>query len=160
MSGLLEELERKCKRKNNRNSRVRAKLVTSLLRLNSCAKICKCGCCAATNQRRCRGEALLRRVEDGSPTRAIAKLLQRDGVSGCNTKIIGSNELSLNAIKVTRFRENKRSNEVTKKATTQIPEFTTFLFSGGGRDGEGEGEDGGGPTEDKAKGVRAGQAVT
>ncbi|KAJ6604082.1 hypothetical protein B0H10DRAFT_1957482 [Mycena sp. CBHHK59/15] len=75
-------------------------------------------------------------------------------------KIIGSNELSLNAIKVTRFRENKRSNEVTKKATTQIPEFATFLFSGGGRDGEGEGEDGGGPTEDKAKGVRAGQAVT
>ncbi|KAJ7908055.1 hypothetical protein B0H13DRAFT_1878965 [Mycena leptocephala] len=33
-------------------------------------------------------------------------------------EIIGSNELSLNAIKVTRFRENKRSNEVTKKATT------------------------------------------
>ncbi|KAJ7128537.1 hypothetical protein C8R44DRAFT_732873 [Mycena epipterygia] len=33
-------------------------------------------------------------------------------------KIIGSNELSLNAIKVTRFRENRRSNEVTKKATT------------------------------------------
>ncbi|KAJ7920450.1 hypothetical protein B0H13DRAFT_2422429 [Mycena leptocephala] len=34
-------------------------------------------------------------------------------------KIIGSNELSLNAIKVTRFRQNKRSNEVTKKATTR-----------------------------------------
>jgi hypothetical protein len=33
-------------------------------------------------------------------------------------KIIGSNELSLNVIKVTRFRENKRSDEVTKKATT------------------------------------------
>ncbi|KAJ7133046.1 hypothetical protein C8R44DRAFT_899392 [Mycena epipterygia] len=34
-------------------------------------------------------------------------------------KIIGSNGLSLNAIKVTRFRENKGSNEVTKKATTR-----------------------------------------
>jgi hypothetical protein len=33
-------------------------------------------------------------------------------------KIIGSNELSLPAIKVTRFRKNKGSNEVTKKATT------------------------------------------
>jgi hypothetical protein len=39
-------------------------------------------------------------------------------------KIIGSNELSLNAIKVTRFRENKRSNEVTKKATTPFFGFT------------------------------------
>ncbi|KAJ7210256.1 hypothetical protein C8J57DRAFT_1257267 [Mycena rebaudengoi] len=34
-------------------------------------------------------------------------------------KIIGSNELSLSAIKVTRFRKNKRSDEVTKKATTR-----------------------------------------
>ncbi|KAJ7910277.1 hypothetical protein B0H13DRAFT_1876942 [Mycena leptocephala] len=152
-------------------------------------------------------KALLRGVEDGSPTCAVAKPLRRDGVSGRNAvrcdaqkllyqarlrrarsthpvpafcasrrvfpepyaarkevsythhgdessgldvgarcrdpadplrrrdgrgqvvvvvegkgrtchKIIGSNEVSLNAIKVTRFRENKRSNEVTKKATT------------------------------------------
>jgi hypothetical protein len=38
-------------------------------------------------------------------------------------KIIGSSELSLNAIKVTRFRENKRnkrSNEVTRMATTLV----------------------------------------
>ncbi|KAJ7745026.1 hypothetical protein B0H14DRAFT_2637208 [Mycena olivaceomarginata] len=38
-------------------------------------------------------------------------------------KIIGSNELSLNAIKVARFRENKRnkrSNEVTRMATTPV----------------------------------------
>jgi hypothetical protein len=34
-------------------------------------------------------------------------------------RIIGSNELSLNAIEMTRFRENKRSTEVTKKATTR-----------------------------------------
>jgi hypothetical protein len=32
-------------------------------------------------------------------------------------KIIGSNELLLIAIEVTRFHENKRSNEVTKMAT-------------------------------------------
>ncbi|KAJ7439752.1 hypothetical protein FB451DRAFT_1185012 [Mycena latifolia] len=40
-------------------------------------------------------------------------------------KIIGSNELSLNAIKVTRFHENKRSNEVTKMATT--PKFSLMV---------------------------------
>ena len=34
-------------------------------------------------------------------------------------EIIGSNELSLDTIKVTRFRKDKRSNEVTKKATTR-----------------------------------------
>ncbi|KAJ7838115.1 hypothetical protein B0H14DRAFT_2588844 [Mycena olivaceomarginata] len=34
------------------------------------------------------------------------------------SKIIGSNKYSLNAIKVTRFHLNKRSNKVTKKATT------------------------------------------
>ncbi|KAJ7695836.1 hypothetical protein B0H14DRAFT_2650397 [Mycena olivaceomarginata] len=35
-------------------------------------------------------------------------------------KIIGSNKRFLNAIEVTRFLENKRSNKVTKKATTPI----------------------------------------
>ncbi|KAJ7867129.1 hypothetical protein B0H13DRAFT_1897721 [Mycena leptocephala] len=43
---------------------------------------------------------------------------RRERANMTRDKIIGSDELSLNAIKVTRFLENKRSNEVTKKATT------------------------------------------
>ncbi|KAJ7916025.1 hypothetical protein B0H13DRAFT_2451126 [Mycena leptocephala] len=69
---------------------VRAKLVTSLLRLNSCNFVslmafneCSVDATAAVNQRRCRGESI-RGVEDGSPTRAVAKPLRRDGVSGRN----------------------------------------------------------------------------
>ncbi|KAJ7695840.1 hypothetical protein B0H14DRAFT_2650401 [Mycena olivaceomarginata] len=53
-------------------------------------------------------------------------LLRRDGRGGYRreraniSQIIGSNKRFLNAIEVTRFLENKRSNKVTKKATTPI----------------------------------------
>ncbi|KAJ7118311.1 hypothetical protein C8R44DRAFT_738253 [Mycena epipterygia] len=68
-------------------TRVRAKFVTSLLRLNSCkfvslmafnecAKICK----VATVPRS------KRRLEEGSPTRGVATSLRRDGVSGRNAE--------------------------------------------------------------------------
>ncbi|KAJ7435863.1 hypothetical protein FB451DRAFT_1194264 [Mycena latifolia] len=80
-------------------NRVRAKLVTSLLRLNSCAKIYK----VVRMLRRplisdgAEDQALLRGVEAGSPTRAVAQPLRRDGVSGRNAVRCDAQKLLLQA---------------------------------------------------------------
>ncbi|KAJ6583254.1 hypothetical protein B0H10DRAFT_1962251 [Mycena sp. CBHHK59/15] len=82
-----------------RELRVRAKFVTSLLRLNSCAKICK----VVQMLRRplisdgVEEQALLREVEDGSPKCAVAKSLRRDGVSGRNAVRCDAQKLLIQA---------------------------------------------------------------
>ncbi|KAJ7896368.1 hypothetical protein B0H14DRAFT_2558280 [Mycena olivaceomarginata] len=111
---------------------VRAKFVTSLLRLNSCALNLLPLCRKLTERKYvsinlrlpsinhgAKEQVLLRGLEDGSPTSAVAKSLRSDGVSGRNAARYDAQKPSAPRAAVARGRASHNPWKI--KTTPEVP---------------------------------------